>query len=46
MANGTNGDSSQTCNGISIALGFDAKPVNLGAVAAPSEPGDDLCDTQ
>lgn len=42
MANGTNGAGS-TCDGISIGLGFDAKPVSLGAVAAPSEPGEDPC---
>ncbi|MBX3181779.1 MAG: hypothetical protein KIT72_12045 [Polyangiaceae bacterium] len=44
MADGTNGDSSKACNGISIALGFEAKPVILGDAAAPAEPGEDQCE--
>jgi hypothetical protein len=42
MADGTNGDPTKTCNGISIGLGFNAKAVKLGAVApatpAPIDP--------
>jgi len=33
MADGTNGDATQTCTGISFGMGFDALPVQLGAVA-------------
>lgn len=40
MKDGTNGPG-QTCDGISIGLGFDAKPVQLGPVADPSTPGED-----
>ncbi|MCA9643092.1 MAG: hypothetical protein KC492_20480, partial [Myxococcales bacterium] len=42
MKDGTNGPGA-TCNGISIGLGFDAKPVQLGPVADPSMPGEDPC---
>lgn len=43
MADGTNGDPSKTCDAISIGLGFNAKAVQLGAVAPPAEPPDDPC---
>jgi hypothetical protein len=36
-------DPNQECNAISIGIGFDAVPVSLGAVAPPSEPGEDPC---
>lgn len=42
MSDGTNA-AGKTCDGISIGLGFEAKPVQLGAVAAPVEPGPDPC---
>src|SRR5690606_6513007 len=42
MQDGTNA-AGATCNGISIARGFEAKPVLLGDVAAPSEPGPAPC---
>jgi hypothetical protein len=44
MSDGTNGDAGQTCNAISIGLGFKAKPVMAPTqVAAPSGPPDDPC---
>lgn len=43
MSDGTNGDPNQPCNAISIGLGFNAKGVQLGAVAPPAEPPDDPC---
>jgi hypothetical protein len=43
MSDGTNGDPNLVCNGISIGLGFDAKPALLGAVAAPVTPPPDPC---
>lgn len=43
MGDGTNGDDTKTCNAISIGLGFDAKAVVLGAVAAPATGGEDPC---
>ncbi len=43
MADGTNGDSSKTCDGISIGLGFSAKAVQLGTAAPPATPGADPC---
>jgi hypothetical protein len=42
MQDGSNGNPSVTCDGISVGIGFTAKAVNLGAVApaasAPSDP--------
>jgi hypothetical protein len=43
MQDGTNGDPTKTCDGISIGLGFNAKAVKLGVVAPVSEPPDDPC---
>lgn len=43
MADGSNGDPSKTCNGISIGLGFEARAVQLGAVAPPEQPKPDPC---
>ena len=43
MADGSNGDPSKTCDGISIGLGFDAQGVTLGGIAPPSDPGTDPC---
>jgi len=42
LADGTQ-DPSKTCNGISIGLGFEAKPVQLGVVLEPSEGGGEEC---
>ena len=42
LSDGTQ-DPNQTCDGISIGLGFEAKPVQLGEVTEPSEGGDDEC---
>jgi len=36
-------DPTQTCDGISIGLGFDVKQVVLGGVAPPPDPGPDPC---
>jgi hypothetical protein len=36
-------DPSQTCDGISIGLGFDATEVKLGPIAPAAEPGEDPC---
>ncbi|MBI4951018.1 MAG: hypothetical protein HY908_03225 [Myxococcales bacterium] len=36
-------NTASTCNGISIGLGFTAKPVTLGAVLPPAQPGTDPC---
>jgi hypothetical protein len=42
MQDGTNGDPNQTCDGISVGLGFEGLAVNIGAVAdaatAPADP--------
>jgi hypothetical protein len=43
MADGSNGNPSKTCDGISIGLGFDARAVQLGAVAPPVQPTPDPC---
>jgi hypothetical protein len=43
MQDGTNGDPSKTCDGISIGLGFNAKAVKLGVVAPVTEPPPDPC---
>ncbi|HSN97856.1 MAG TPA: hypothetical protein VLS89_06140, partial [Candidatus Nanopelagicales bacterium] len=42
MADGSQ-DPNQTCNGISIGIGFSAKRVRLGAIAPASTPGEDPC---
>jgi len=44
MANGTSGTSSQTCDGISIGLGFDAGLVQLGDVLPDSMGSGNPCD--
>jgi len=44
MSDGSNGDSSETCDGISVGLGFEARAVSLGEVAAELPPPDDPCD--
>ncbi len=43
MSDGTNGDPTKTCDGISIGLGFDAAGVTLGTVADPAPPKADPC---
>lgn len=43
MKNGTAGSSSDTCDGISIGLGFDAKLVQLGPVAPKAMPMPNPC---
>jgi hypothetical protein len=43
MQDGTAGDPSKTCDGISIGLGFDAATVQLGAIAPMSTGGGDPC---
>ena len=43
MADGTNGDSSKTCDGISIGLGFEGVAVQLGGIAPAATPPDDPC---
>ncbi len=40
MKDGTPGDPNETCDGISIGLGFDAAPAQIGDVAPPSTPTD------
>lgn len=45
MTDGTNGDSSRTCNGISVGMGFQAQAVLLGEVADPIEPAKNPCET-
>jgi hypothetical protein len=42
MKDGSNGPG-QECNGISIGIGFDAKPVQIVGVGEPSGPGEDPC---
>ncbi len=43
MQDGSNGDPADTCDGISVGLGFSADAVVLGDVAAPVPPGVDPC---
>ena len=43
MNDGSNGDPKQTCNAISIGLGFDASAVQLGDVAPAAKPQPDPC---
>jgi hypothetical protein len=43
MTDGTNGDSNQTCDGISFGVGFDAVAGKLAGVAAPLAPPVDPC---
>lgn len=43
MQDGSNGDASQTCDGISVGLGFSADAIVLGDVADPVPPGVDPC---
>jgi hypothetical protein len=42
LADGTQ-DPNKTCNSISVGLGFDALPVQLGEVSDPVPPGEDPC---
>lgn len=43
MADGSNGDASQICDGISLGIGFTAKSALIGPVAAPITPPVDPC---
>jgi hypothetical protein len=43
MVDGTNGDASQTCNAVSVGLGFEAHAANLGEVAPEQPPLPDPC---
>jgi hypothetical protein len=43
MKDGTNGDPSKTCDGISIGLAFEATAAKLGPVAGPVPPPPDYC---
>lgn len=43
MKDGTNGDPTKTCNGISIGLGFEAVAVTLAGVAPQQPPTPDPC---
>jgi hypothetical protein len=43
MKDGTQ-DASQTCNGVSVGIGFTARQVKLGDIAPASEPQPDPCD--
>jgi hypothetical protein len=43
MSDGTNGDPSKTCDGISIGIGFDASPAQLGSVAPVQPPPPNPC---
>jgi hypothetical protein len=43
MLDGTNGDASQTCNAVSVGLGFEASAANLGEVAPEQPPRVDPC---
>lgn len=44
MADGSAGDPSVECDGISVGIGFDASKVQLGIVADPAEPAPDPCE--
>jgi hypothetical protein len=39
-------DPSKTCDGISIGLGFESLPIQLGEVSDPSPPGPDPCSSE
>ncbi|MEZ4223091.1 MAG: hypothetical protein R3B13_19265 [Polyangiaceae bacterium] len=43
MADGSNGDPNQTCDAISVAIGFETGPVQLGGLAPPVAPPPDPC---
>lgn len=43
MSDGTNGDATKTCDGISVGLGFTAKGISLGGIAPTAEPPPDPC---
>ncbi|MBI3205186.1 MAG: hypothetical protein HYZ29_26845 [Myxococcales bacterium] len=43
MADGTNGDSSKTCDGISIGLGFEGLAVKIGGIAPAASAPKDPC---
>ena len=43
MRDGTNGNSSDKCDAISVGLGFTATGINLGSVAPPIVPPDNPC---
>ncbi len=45
MADGSNGDSTKTCDGISVGLGFEAKLMNLGGIAPAATAPPDPCAT-
>ena len=45
MSDGSNGDPAKHCDAISVAIGFEASPVQLGGVATPSPPPPDPCAT-
>lgn len=43
MSDGSNGDNTKLCDGISVGLGFEALAVQLGGVAPAAEPPADPC---
>ncbi|MBK7582248.1 MAG: hypothetical protein IPI67_18835 [Myxococcales bacterium] len=43
MSDGTNGDPSKLCDGISVGLGFEALAVQLGGIAPSATPPPDPC---
>ena len=43
MRDGTNGNPDDTCDAISVGLGFEAQAIVLGGVADPVPPGTDPC---
>ena len=43
MKDGTNGDPSKTCDGISVGIGFSAQSVKLTGRAAPAPAAPDPC---
>ncbi|MFO0569842.1 MAG: hypothetical protein U0263_29600 [Polyangiaceae bacterium] len=45
MADGSNGDPTKTCDGISVGLGFEALAVQLGGVAPAASAPEDPCAT-
>jgi hypothetical protein len=46
MLDGTNGDPTQKCNGISFGIGFEAEAVERSGVAAPRAPNPSGCPPQ
>ena len=43
MADGTNGDPTKTCDGISVGLGFEGLAIKLGDIAPKADPPADPC---